>query len=191
MAQQYSTPHWANLNLDPEAVLEELWRSSLVALTLVTEEGRWLHPSPALCELLEYTASELEGMTFADVTDPRDMRSDVKMAEAVRRGDIPYYVMSKRYITKTGKVVWIKLHVSGFFDDSGHFLFYLSQIAPAEIFDPKAPVVIQERALESRILDFVKRNWRWLAPALTFTAGALYKGWEAYMRILAYLENNP
>ena len=174
-------PHWPALGIDPTTVLEHLWESSLVGLTLVTEEGKWLHPSPALCELLEYTAVELEQKTYMDVTHPEDVNDDMASARAVADGSLSNYVMAKRYITKTGRVIWIKLHVSGFFDEHGQFLMYLSQVAPAERWDPHAPVVRVSAA--KRVEFFFRDNWKWLlgggltAAAVTWDKLAgLFKG---------------
>lgn len=175
-----AVPHWASLGVDPGEVLEHLWTSSLVGLSFVKEDGKWAHPSPTLCQLLEYTSNELEGMTFADVTHPLDIAADAEMAKALARGDIPYYVMSKRYISKTGKVVWIKLHVSGFFDSNDKFLMYLSQIAPAEVWDPKAPAVRKAKPPETIVFEFAKKHWKWLLPALGGAITGGYKLWSMY-----------
>lgn len=166
--QHSAAPHWSTIGINPEVVLEQLWESSLVGLTLVGADGKFVHPSPVLCEMLEYTVRELEQLTYMDITHPADVANDVGMAQAVLRGEVPYYVMAKRYLTKTGKVIWIKLHVSAFFDEeSGEFMMYLAQIAPAEYFQPKVPAT-RRLPMETRIRDFLTRNWKWLwatAPA--------------------------
>lgn len=182
------TPHWGALQLDPEQVLEHLWQSSIVALTLVTEDGHFLHPSEALCELLEYTPHELERLRFGDVTHPADRNSDIEMARAVAAARIDHYVMSKRYITKTERVVWIKLHVSGFFDEDGEFLLFLSQIAPAEVYNPKAPAVARSLPIETRLRQFMQRNWKVLLPLVGFAATMLYRAITDYYRLMELLD---
>ena len=169
------SPPWEALGLDSEEVAEHLWQSSLIALTLVTEDGYFRHPSEALCELLEYTSSELERLKFADVTHPADISSDIEMAKAVAEGRLSHYVMSKRYITKTARVVWIKLHVSGFFRSDGKFLMFLSQIAPAEVYNPNAPAVARTIPIETRIREFIVKHWKWLITATILTVGAAYE----------------
>lgn len=182
---------WHKLGVDPEKVIEHLWNSSLLGLTFVTEEGKWLNPSPTLCELLEYTQVELEKLTYMDVTHPADVSSDVEMAKAVARGDLPYYTMSKRYIAKTGRIVWIKLHVSGFFMEDGKFNMFLSQIAPAEVFNPKAPAVVKLVPVETRIWKFLGRNWKWLIPALVAAAGGIYEATAIIHKLIEIAQKNP
>lgn len=178
-------PHWPSLGLDPEKVLEHLWQSSLIGFTLIDEKDRWLHPSATMCQLLEYTSAELESMTYQQITHPADVKSDESMAKSVARGEIPYYVMSKRYITKTGKVIWIKLHVSAFFDEeTGKFVRYFSQIAPAEVWDPKTPVVKKEKPIEVRVADFWRAHWKYLLPMLGAALVGSYKVWEAYSTLM-------
>ena len=187
-ARKGGFPHWGELKLDPEVVLEHLWQSSLVGLTLVTEDGFFKHPSEALCELLEYTSAELERMKFADVTHPADISSDLEMARAVAEGRLGHYTMSKRYISKTQKVVWIKLHVSGFFDSDGEFLMYLSQIAPAEVYNPQAPAVARTLPPETRLRMFWSRHWKWLIPAAIAVAGVVYEAVKIHQQVLQLLE---
>lgn len=182
-------PHWPSLGVAPEKVLSSLWESSLIGLTLVTEEGYWLHPSPTLCGMLEYTQSELEKLACADVTHPLDVSDDLHMAKLVAERNIGSYVMSKRYITKTGKVLWIKLHVSGLYAEDGKLVMYLSQIAPAEIFNPSSPLVRKTIPVETKIRKFLAVHWKWLTIATAAAVVTGYKLWQAYHLLMgAYTE---
>ena len=71
--------------------------------------------------------------------------------------------------------VWIKLHVSGFFDQNGKFIMYMSQIAPAEVWDPKSPVVKKTPTVEQRVVAFFEQNWKWILPGISAAAAAFWK----------------
>lgn len=112
-----------------------LWNKCLIGLAFVSPKGEWLRVNPRLCEILEYTESELMHMKFQDVTHPADLKDDKNMVEKILAGAIDDYLMSKRYITKTGKIVWIKLKVNAVRDNkTGCVMHFLSQISnPIEL----------------------------------------------------------
>lgn len=181
-------PEWALLGLDPIVVLGHLWDSSVVGLTLISKNDNFVHPSDYLCELLEYTRTELEGLTNADVTDPMDIKDDMKMSKMVSSGDIPSFVMTKRYISKTGKRIWIKLKVESITSVDGEFLAYLSQIAPAEVWSPSAPEPALPAPIPTRFAHFMQDNWKWLFPILSAAASAFALGVVKYIQLVNLLD---
>jgi len=108
-----------------------LWRAmehSAVGTALVGLDGGWLRINAALRAFLGYTAEELFGLTFQDVTHPEDLHSDLSLLESLVAGDIPSYQMEKRYIRKDGGVVWAQLSVGLVRDDDGAPLFFISHV---------------------------------------------------------------
>jgi PAS domain S-box-containing protein len=99
-----------------------------IGMSLVAPDGRWLKVNRALCELLGYTPEELQAMKFQDVTHPDDQRADLNFARQVLAGEMPSYQMEKRYLHKSGRVVWVLLNVSVVRDDEGKPLYAVSQI---------------------------------------------------------------
>lgn len=145
-------------------------------MAFVGEDGSWLRVNPTLCELLEYTESELTHRTFQQITHPDDVGDDWHMVDRVKAGSLDWYTMTKRYITKRGHVVWIKLRVDGVHDDDGHLMFFLSQIVPATPNDA-APVVVDNIGRRMSLGDvarFLKSHWVWLAPV---GSGIGYAAW--------------
>lgn len=176
---------WSKLPIDKQHVLDHFWGHCLIGMTFIDEKGYFVNPNPALCQLLEYTSSELEKLTYADITHPADLNDDMEMATRVMRGDIPFYVMSIRYLSKRGRVILIKLHVSAFFaNNDSDFLLFFSQIAPAEIYDPVAPAVKKAKPIETQIRLFVQRNWKWLLPATSAAIAGSYKAYRAYETLM-------
>lgn len=147
-----------------------IWDRCAIGLAEVGLKGEWLAANPTLCKLLEYTESELQTRTFQQVTHPDDVNDDVHMVERLQAGSIDHYVMSKRYITKRGDVIWIKLRVDPVNDDDGKVIFFLSQIVPA---DPKNDVGMIEREYDNRrnVRDFLAGEWKWIVAALIAVIG--------------------
>jgi PAS domain S-box-containing protein len=63
-------------------------------------------------EMLERSAEELTGVPVRDFTHPDDWAASQQAAEALRFVSAPVQVLSKRYLTKSGRVVWARSTVA-------------------------------------------------------------------------------
>src|SRR6185295_6950030 len=109
---------------------------SLVMLTHVGLDGRWLKVPPTLCDLLGYSEEELLAGTFKDVTHPDDFESDWSQCQRLIRGEIRSFDLEKRYIHKDGHTIWIFLNCSVVEDDEGmpiHFLTYIKDVTDRKL----------------------------------------------------------
>ncbi|TAL09151.1 MAG: PAS domain S-box protein, partial [Nitrospirae bacterium] len=114
-----------------EARLAKTEAVSLVMVTHVGLDGRWLKIPPTLCELLGYTEEELLAGTFKDVTHPDDFEADWSQCKRLISGEIKSFDLEKRYIRKDGKIIWIYLNCSAVNDEDGkliHFITYIRDI---------------------------------------------------------------
>jgi PAS domain S-box-containing protein len=114
-----------------EARLARTQDFSLVMVTHVGLDGRWLKVPPTLCELLGYTEQELLAVAFKDVTHPEDFEADWSQCQRVIRGEIRSFDLEKRYIHKDGHTIWVYLNCSVVEDDNGrpiHFVTYIRDI---------------------------------------------------------------
>jgi PAS domain S-box-containing protein len=83
-----------------------------VGIAHVAPDGRWLRVNRKLCEIVEYTPAELMALTFQDITHPDDLDADLAYVGKMLAGEIQTYSMQKRYIRKSGSLIWINLTVS-------------------------------------------------------------------------------
>lgn len=161
-----------------------VWNHNVGPLAFVGKDGKWLRTNPALSELLGWTQIELEQMTFQDVTHPADVDADVKMVQACLAGKIDGYPMTKRYITKHGKVIWIKLRVDVVQDNDGGVMFFLSQITPtiqAGELPTSPPEPSGYRVTVADVASVLRKNWFWLVPAFS---GIGYVLWLAFLQVI-------
>ena len=141
-----------------KSVEEELRRSearqartedfSLVMVTHLSLDGRWLKVPQTLCDLLGYTESELLEKTFKDVTHPDDFDSDWSQCERLINGEIRSFDLEKRYLHKDGHTIWIYLNCSVVEDDLGkpiHFLTYIKDIT-------------ESKRAEQALMESIERN---------------------------------
>ncbi|MCY7387820.1 MAG: PAS domain S-box protein [Burkholderiales bacterium] len=78
-----------------------------IGLTQVDTQGRFLVVNPRFCEMLGYSAEELLGKRFVDITHADDQPSDEAMLHGiVSQGLVLPVNREKRYIRKNGSVLW-------------------------------------------------------------------------------------
>ncbi len=112
---------------ESEARFRSYFAESASGMSLVSPDGRWIMVNKAACNITGYTEQELLSTTFQAITYPDDLDKDLKQAEHLLAGEISSYQMEKRYIHKTGRLVWIDLTVSLVHDAQGKPLYFCSQ----------------------------------------------------------------
>lgn len=104
------------------------FNSAALGMALVSLEGRWLDVNDALCGILGYTRAELLGIDFQTLTHPDDLHADLALVGDLLAGRRDHYHMDKRYLGKSGNVVWGRLSVSLVRAPHGEPLHFVSQI---------------------------------------------------------------
>ena len=99
-----------------------------IGMALVALDGRFVRVNHALCDIVGYSSTELEGLTFQAITHPDDVDADLSMRDQLARGAVPRYERQERYIRKDGAIVDVLLRVSILRAHNGAPLHYISQI---------------------------------------------------------------
>ncbi len=121
---------------ESEARLTRTESFSLLMVTYVGLDGRWLKVPPTLCELLGYTEEELLVSSFKEVTHPDDFEADWSQCLRLISGEIRSFDLEKRYLHKDGHVIWVYLNCSIVEDDYGkplHFITYIQDITDRKL----------------------------------------------------------
>jgi diguanylate cyclase (GGDEF)-like protein/PAS domain S-box-containing protein len=118
-----------------EAALEEsrqrfesAFQNAAVGMALLTLDGRWQQVNPALCEMLGYTHDEMLAANFQRVTHPADVEADVEVLQKVIDGRQSAAHLEKRYIHKSGRLVWASVSAALVRDSAGQPLYLVSQV---------------------------------------------------------------
>ena len=137
---------------------QRVFEDSPVAMALVGDDFRLTEANGAFCRLTGYSPAELARLTFTDITHPDDIDADLRLARQVFAGELRSYSIDKRYIRKTGEVVWGALTVSVIRDDAGRPLKGLGIVQ--DISERRAALELAQAELErlerdhDRILTF-------------------------------------
>jgi PAS domain S-box-containing protein len=113
---------------ESEERFRRVFEEGPLGLGLVGRDYRFLKVNSSLCEMVGYPEAELVRMTFAEITHPDDVRADIELAEQLFKCEIPFYRIQKRYVKKTGEIIWINLTASVIHDHDGAPLYGLAMV---------------------------------------------------------------
>src|SRR4051795_10384012 len=92
--------------------LRRMFADFPLAMAIVGPDLRLAEVNAAYCRLTGYSAAELADLTFSDITHPDDVASGLDISQRVFAGDVEGLSLDKRYVRKTGEVVWVELTIS-------------------------------------------------------------------------------
>jgi PAS domain S-box-containing protein len=81
--------------------------------------GRLLQVNQKLCQILGYSREELETMTLLDITYPDDRETSWTGFQTAVQGEAQHFQVEKRYVRKTGELVWARVNVGVVRDPDG------------------------------------------------------------------------
>ncbi len=97
---------------ESEARFRGAFEQVAMGMNLVSMEGRFLRVNQRYTEISGYSAAELLGMTYSDLTHPEDRAADRGHVEPILRGERATARWTKRYIRKDGEVIWVAITAS-------------------------------------------------------------------------------
>src|SRR5690606_32746628 len=92
--------------------LQAIFGSTSLGIVVTDIDGRFTDANDAYCRMLGYTLDELKQLNALELTHPADKTQNVELREELVRGERTSVVYDKRYITKSGAVLWSRLSVS-------------------------------------------------------------------------------
>ena len=106
-----------------EALYRSIFENSLFAITVTGPDFKFLQVNAAFCRLMEYDTDELIGKrSVFDITHPDDMAvTRDRIGQLVRR-ETNRFVVEKRYITKSGKIIEALTFVNAIYDEAGRYI---------------------------------------------------------------------
>ncbi len=140
---------------ESENQFRRIFEDSPVGIGLVGLDARLIMANPRFCEFIGYSAVELKGKSFVDLTHPEDVHLDLDNLRRLTDGEIPRYEMEKRYIRKDGRVVWGRLMVTLVRDTAGNPLFGLGMVEDATANRKAAEIHSQLTAILQQTTDAV------------------------------------
>ncbi len=99
-----------------------------IGMAFLRLDGYFLQVNKAFCDLLGYTADEMQTKTWMDITDPDDLAASLEAIEKLHQQKASHFQIEKRYLTKNGKIVFAVLGVALIRDSQGEPLHFITQV---------------------------------------------------------------
>ncbi len=112
------------------------FEDAAIGMALVGLDGRWIRVNEAFAHLTGYRVTDLQGMSFHDLTPEEDLATDLDALAKLVAGELNVHHAEKRYVRADGGTVWVSLSVSLVRDAEGRPLHLISQMQ--DITDRKA-----------------------------------------------------
>jgi two-component system, cell cycle sensor histidine kinase and response regulator CckA len=139
------------------------FRSAAIGMALCCPSGQYLQVNDAICEIVGYSADQLTGLKWQDITHPEDLDADVELARQMLAGERSHYHMEKRYIHRDGHVVWVLLSVSLVRASDGtpvHFVIQVQDVSELRAAERRYRTLVEQlpMAMYIRPIDSTNPN---------------------------------
>ena len=99
-----------------------------IGIAMVDLNYQLMKANRAYCEILGYSEEELRKMKLPDFTHPDDIEKNMMLQASLAKGEIPYFEMEKRFIRKSGNIVYGILCATLIRDQQGKPLYFIGQV---------------------------------------------------------------
>jgi len=121
-----------------------------IGMAFVSPDGKFIKVNQSICKMLGYSENELVNLTFQAVSYPEDLEINLELKSKAIAGEIDSYRLEKRYLHKSGEVIWGLLSVTVGRDEKGNLEYFISQLV--DITEQK---IKEEKIRESEKLSMV------------------------------------
>jgi len=111
-----------------EARFRVIFAEAPIGMALTDLQGRFQEVNLSLCRMLGYTPDELKGTDFNALTLPEDRALSLSYFEALLKGEMTSATFEKRYLHKSGRVIWVTLSTSLICDPQGHPRYFITMM---------------------------------------------------------------
>ena len=114
---------------ESEEKFRQIYERMAVGVAQISLEFRFDAANNAYCSMLGYREEELIGKHLADITHPEILEDNLRQQSQLARGEIDHYRMEKRFIHKSGDIVYGILDANIIRDTEGKPLYFLGSVS--------------------------------------------------------------
>lgn len=110
------------------SVFQRAFEHSSIGRTLTHVDGRLLRVNAAMARLLGYTQDDLMQFSLDKVTHPEDLAASYEAMRCLKAGEQQDYRLEKRYLHRSGSVIWALVNTTLMRDSDGQPLCFITDI---------------------------------------------------------------
>jgi len=108
-----------------EMLFRRYFEQNLIGMAMTSPSKGWINVNDKLSEILGYSFAELQELSWDKITHPDDLAIDLENFNLAIDGQIEGYEIDKRFIHKTGRVVYTNLAVQCHRKPDGKLDFFI------------------------------------------------------------------
>jgi PAS domain S-box-containing protein len=162
-------------------VFRYIFEFSPLPMCAISTKGRFLKVNQSLCNLLEYTQIEICDKTFTEITHPEDIGIEWANFKKLERKEGDTFTLTKRYITKTQKIIYVSITVFAVRDTASNIIYYAKHVTPLKDGYQAKIAEIEERlkdkekkTIKEKIVLLLINHWQKIGAALLALAAFVY-----------------
>jgi PAS domain S-box-containing protein len=113
---------------ESEERFRNIFNQGPIGIVLINEDFKFIAVNDKICDIIGYSKEELLEKKLNDIIYPEDIEADTKLNQKLFKNEIPYYTIERRYIHKSGRIIWINGTGTIVHDDNGESLYGLGMI---------------------------------------------------------------
>ena len=106
-----------NARILSDTQFQAVFQQTPTGKAIVSPDGRFVEVNPRLCAITGYPREELLTCTFQQITHPEDLDRDLLLLQELIRDERQSYMLEKRYLRKSGEVIWVEISVAAVRND--------------------------------------------------------------------------
>ena len=130
-----------------------VFERSTIAKALTLPDGKLLKVNQAFCDLIGYSLEEIPQLNFIDITHPEDIAKSRESIRCLLANEQTSCRMEKRYIHKSGKLVWTDVSTTLLRDEDGTNLYFITSISDVSERKHSEKALQQSKSLFQKVFN--------------------------------------
>jgi PAS domain S-box-containing protein len=107
---------------------QRVYDHAAIAMVICDLDGRYISVNNAMSQLIGYEGAELVARSYSDFVHPQEVGDAAAWKQQITQGGLDTLQFEKRYIHKSGKIIWTLVIVTVVRSESGEPLYAIGQL---------------------------------------------------------------
>ena len=113
---------------ESDILFRTLFDKNPLGIVIGNPQGDLVRCNQRFAEMLDYDVEQLEQMTFMAITHPAEIEDEFVKVMGAANQQLPVMLMEKRYINRSGQVVWANVSMSLLYNKDGSLRLLMAMI---------------------------------------------------------------